>query len=85
MNMLREVSLRYTHSTPNPEKDNSPLGGSIQYSYTYGRIVNDDKLDKIMQKNLKTCSGYDIFIAPDDPEEQFVINENDTKDVDDDI
>ena len=53
-----------------------------QYSYSDGRIVADENLDKVMQKNLKTCAGYDIFIAPDDPEEQFVIESDDKEEED---
>lgn len=83
INLLREVSLRYMLSTPNPDYS-SDMGGGIRYTYSDGRIVNDDKMDKIMQKNLKTCAGYDIFIAPDDPEEHF-ITEPDDKDEENDF
>ncbi len=72
INALREVSIKYMHS---PEVQNGtdkrPIDGSMQYVYSDGRIKNDNNTDKIMQKNLKTCAGYEIFIAPDDSEQQF--------------
>jgi len=78
INALREVSVKYMHSTNiQSEANMKPIDGSIQYTYSDGRIKNDDNMDKIMQKNLKTCAGYDIFTAPDDPEEQYAFEQED--------
>ncbi len=81
INSLREVSSRYMHSGDNIQNNNTaPHEGSIQYSYSDGRIVDDENLDKIMKKNLRTCAGYDIFIAPDDEENNNKKEEEETFD-----
>ena len=73
INALSEVSVKYMHS-PDAQiiTDKKPINGSMQYAYSNGRIKNDDNTDKMIQKNLKTCAGYDIFTAPDDAEEQYI-------------
>ena len=70
-NLLNEVSRRFVNSDEyGVEKLTDKPTGSISYTYVNGRIVADDDFDKAMQKNFRTCAGYETFIAPDDEEEE---------------
>ena len=69
-NLLNEVSRRFVNSDEyGVEKLTDKPTGSINYTYVNGRIVADDDFDKAMQKNFRTCAGFETFIAPDEDEE----------------
>lgn len=63
-NLLNEVTRRFITSEDyfTEKLTDEPLG-SLNNSYTYvdGRIVADDEFDKAMEKNFKTCAGFNYF------------------------
>ena len=69
-NMLNEVSRRFVNSDAfGVEKLTDKPTGSINYTYVNGRIVADDDFNEAMEKNYKTCAGFDSFTAPEEDEE----------------
>ena len=71
-NVLNEVSRRFVNSDSyGVEKLTDKPTGSITYTYVNGRIVADDDFNEAMEKNYRTCAGYDIFTAPEEEEEDF--------------
>lgn len=63
-NLLNEVTRRFITSEDYfTEKLTDEPVGSLNNSYTYvnGRVVADDEFDKAMEKNFKTCAGFDYF------------------------
>ena len=68
-NLLNEVSRKFiTSDEYGVEKLTDKPTGSISYTYVNGRIVADDDFDKAMEKNFRTCVGFDIFNAKDEDE-----------------
>lgn len=63
-NLLNEVTRQFiTSDAYYTEKLTDEPTGSIHNSYTYvnGRIVADEEFDKAMEKNFRTCAGFDYF------------------------
>ena len=61
-NLLNEVSRKFINSNEyGVEKLTDKPTGSISYTYINGRIVADDDFDKAMEKNFKTCVGFEMF------------------------
>lgn len=70
-NLLNEVSRKFINSDEyGVEKLTDKPTGSISYTYVNGRIVADDDFDKAMEKNFKTCVGFDIFNSKDEVNEE---------------
>ena len=70
-NVLNEVSRQFVNSNDfGVEKLTDKPTGSISYTYVNGRIVADDDFDKAMEKNFRTCSGFETFNTPDDDYEE---------------
>ena len=66
-NVLNEVSRKFVNSDSyGVEKLTDKPTGSISYTYVNGRIVADDDFDKAMEKNFRTCAGFDLFTAPEE-------------------
>ncbi len=69
-NLLNEVSRTFINSDEyGVEKLTDKPTGSISYTYVNGRIVADDDFDKAMEKNFKTCAGFETFNNLDEEEE----------------
>ena len=69
-NLLNEVLRKFMNSDEyGVEKLTDKPTGSISYTYVNGRIIADDDFDKAMEKNFKTCAGFDLFTAPEENEE----------------
>ena len=70
-NVLNEVSRQFVNSNEfGVEKLTDKPTGSISYTYVNGRIVADDDFDKAMEKNFRTCAGFETFNTPDDDYEE---------------
>ena len=66
-NLLNEVSRKFLNSDDyGIEKLTDKPTGSISYTYVNGRIVADDDFEKAMEKNFKTCAGFDLFTTPEE-------------------
>ena len=69
-NLLNEVSRTFVNSDDyGVEKLTDKPTGSISYTYVNGRIVADDDFNEAMEKNFRTCAGFDIFTVPEEEED----------------
>ena len=70
-NLLNEVTRKFINSDGyGVEKLTDKPTGSFSYTYINGRIVADDDFDKAMEKNFRTCAGFETFNTPDDDYEE---------------
>ena len=66
-NLLNEVSRKLMSGNEyGVEKLTDKPTGSISYTYVNGRIVADDDFEKAMEKNFKTCAGFETFNKPEE-------------------
>ena len=61
-NLLNEVNRRFiTSDEYYTEKLTDEPTTGLKYTYVNGRIIADEEFDKAMEKNFKSCAGFEFF------------------------
>ena len=69
-NLLNEVSRRFVNSDNHDDgKIGDKPASSINYTYVNGRIVANEDFNEAMEKNFRTCAGFDYFTVPEEEED----------------
>ena len=66
-NLLNEVSRRFiTSDEYYTQKITDEPTSSVGYTYVNGKMVADEEFDKAMDKNLRSCAGFEYFSKDDE-------------------